>query len=95
MKQVLLTLVLALGLSPPAYASPLDFCKALSDVAVTVAQGRDMGVTPYQAVDILTDQGLEESIAAEIRNIVYIHGEGLDPELIGKVVFSSCLQQST
>jgi hypothetical protein len=95
MKQVLLTIVLALGLSPPAYASPLEFCKALSDVSVTVAQGRDMGVTPYQAADILTEQGLEESIAAEILNIVYIHGEGLEPELIGKVVLSSCLKQST
>jgi len=95
MKQALLTIVLALGMSHPAYANILDFCEALSDVSMTVAKGRDMGVTPYQAADILTDQGLEESITAEILNIVYIHGEGLDPELIGKVVFSSCLQQST
>jgi hypothetical protein len=95
MKQVLLTIVLALGLSPPAYASPLEFCKALSDVSVAVAQDRDMGLTPYQAADRLTEKGLEESIAAEILNIVYIHGEGLEPELIGKVVLSSCLKQST
>jgi hypothetical protein len=96
MKNLILTAVLALGLTATsATAGPVENCSLVSSAIFDIAEARDAGIGPEGTFNVLTDSGLEPDFAAALLELVYISGSSLSPRELKDAVFAGCISELT
>ena len=96
MKNLILTVVLAIGLTATsATAGPVENCSVVSSGVFEIAKARDVGIGPEVTFNVLTDSGLEPDFAAALLEVVYISGNSLSPKELKDAVFAGCIAELT
>ncbi len=103
MKKLILTAVMALGLTSVAAttvtaesvtAESVKVCIEISNSIAVIAKFRDSGGTPEAAYNILIGEGVSEELTLNLLKLVYLQGPHIAPDKLGANFLVHCVSSA-
>lgn len=92
MKHLITAAFIALAGPVMAQTSPIAMCSGASELVEVIAVERDKGTGYSVVLARLLQAGMDPRLATDMVNMVYYKSRHVDPETLGKIFLSVCIE---